>query len=125
MREVVAATSLLPYPKGGVPTYVPTGYGFPGKVRGEAELPEMVSTEDYFVVAQYTTQSEDTVGRATLLSEERRLAKEMEAIEDVLAVWCFVPRSSEDDEVPVTVFIRLAGRDSFRGIVGQRMRQFE
>lgn len=123
MREVVA--SLLPYPKGGVPTYVPTGSEFLGRVREESELSEMVLAEDYFVVAQYTTQSEDTVGRATLLNEERLLAKQMEAIEDVLAVWCFVPRSSEDGQVPVTIFIRLVGRDSFRGIIGERMRQFE
>lgn len=124
MREVVAATSLLPYPKGGVPTYVPAGSGFLGKARGKPEVPETVSAEDYFVVAQYTTPAGDTVARGTLLNEEQLLAREMEAVEDVLAAWCFVPGSLEDDEVPITIFIRLAGRYSFRG-VGERMRKFE
>jgi hypothetical protein len=125
MREVVAATSLLPYPKGGVPTYVPAGSGFLGKDNGKIKASEMVSAEDYFVAVQYTTPAQDTVTREALLKQEQLLAKEMESIEDVLAVWCFIPGVSEDDEIPVTIFIRLVGENSYKGFVGERIRRFE
>ncbi|KAL2826243.1 hypothetical protein BDW59DRAFT_161080 [Aspergillus cavernicola] len=102
MRKVVAATGLLSYPKGGVPTYCPAGASFLSK----AEVSETVSPENYFVVLRYTVRGEGNVSR--FIKEERLLAGEMEHNHKVLGVWCFKP-DSPGEEVAITIFIRLAG----------------
>ncbi|KAL3481300.1 hypothetical protein BJX99DRAFT_253603 [Aspergillus californicus] len=111
MREVVAATGLLPYPKGGVPTYHPAGRGFLSK----PGVPETVSPEDYFVVLQYA--------QPDLIQAENVLAEEMETDDSVLAFWAFVPDNSEE-LAPVTIFARLAG-PAYYGAFQEKIEAFE
>ncbi|KAL3455436.1 hypothetical protein BJX64DRAFT_297640 [Aspergillus heterothallicus] len=122
MREVVATTSLLSYPKGGVPTYRPAGGGFLTK----PGVPETVSLEEYFVVLKYTMRGEDAVSRA--LREEKQLAEELRSNEAVFAVWCFVPEGGLDEvkqETSIALLIRLRGVSDYEGVVEESIGRFE
>jgi len=118
MREVVAATALITFPKGGVPTYVPAGAGFLWK-EGASET---VTSEDYFVVVQYTAQGQGNVSR--FLEEERLLSEELGSIDNVMAFWCFVP-DAPGEEVPITIFVRLPSVRHYREVIQDRIRRFE
>lgn len=118
MREVVATTGLLSYPKGGVPTYVPAGAGFLWK-EGAVET---VSAEDYFVVVQYTADGRENLAR--VLEEERLLSAEMESIDGVLAFWPFVPNGT-GEQVSITIFIRLVSINHYRDVIEDRIHRFE
>ncbi|KAJ0415090.1 hypothetical protein BJY00DRAFT_318187 [Aspergillus carlsbadensis] len=121
MREVVASTNLLSYPKGGVPTYCPAGGGFLSKP-GAAET---VGPEEYFVILKYIVRGGDAVSR--VLREERQLADELRGDEGVFAAWCFVPQGKEDEEgeVSIALFIRLRGVGDYTGAVEESVCQFE
>jgi hypothetical protein len=122
MREVVASTNLLTYPKGGVPLYRPAGGGFLSK----PGVAETVSPEENFVILKYIVRGGDAVSR--VLREERTLADELRSNEGVFAVWCFVPESKADqdeEEVSIALFIRLRGVGYFAGVVEESVGQFE
>jgi hypothetical protein len=122
MREVVASTGLLSYPKGGVPTYRPAGGGFLSK----PGVPETVGSEEYFVLVKYIVRGGDAVSRG--LREERQLADELKVNEGVFAVWSFVPEGRNDDEeegVLIALFIRLRGVADYAGAVEECVSQFE
>lgn len=117
MREVVTTTALITFPKGGVPLYKAAGSGFLSK-KG---TPESVSPENFFVIIQYTARDQDHASR--LIEEERKLSKEMKEADGILALWCFVPETSED-EVDITIFIRLSN-ESYYGDIESKLRLFE
>ncbi|CAI7596219.1 unnamed protein product [Penicillium glandicola] len=117
MREVVTTTALITFPKGGVPLYKPAGSGFLSK----EGTPELVSPENLFVIIQYTAQNREHASR--FIEHERELSKEMKESEGVLALWCFVPETSED-EVHIAIFLRLSN-ESYYGNVESRIRSFE
>ncbi|KAL2853494.1 hypothetical protein BJX68DRAFT_264962 [Aspergillus pseudodeflectus] len=122
MREVVASTGLLSYPKGGVPTYRPAGGGFLSK----PGVPETVGSEEYFVLVKYIVRGGDAVSR--VLREERQLADELKGNEGVFAVWSFVPEGRNDDDeegVSIALFIRLRGVADYAGAVEECVSQFE
>ncbi|KFZ03199.1 hypothetical protein V502_11141 [Pseudogymnoascus sp. VKM F-4520 (FW-2644)] len=118
MREVVTATALITFPKGGVPLYKAAGSGFLLK-KG---APESVSPENFFVIIQYTARDWDHASR--FIDEEHKLSKEMKETEGVLALWCFVPETSED-EVHITIFMRLSNESYYSNTVENRIRSFE
>ncbi|KAL3492718.1 hypothetical protein BJX62DRAFT_235875 [Aspergillus germanicus] len=121
MREVVASTSILTYPKGGVPTYRPTSGGFLSK----PGVAETVGPEEYFVILKYIVRGGDAL--SSVLREERTLADELRSNEGVFAVWCFVPegRNDDEEEVSIALFIRLRGVGDYAGAVEESVGQFE
>jgi hypothetical protein len=121
MREVVASTNLLTYPKGGVPLYRPAGGGFLSK----AGVSETVGPEEYFVILKYIVRGGDAISR--VLREERTLADMLRSNEGVFAVWCFVPegKAEEEEEVSIALLIRLRGVGDYAGAVEESVGQFE
>ncbi|KAL4806512.1 hypothetical protein BDV18DRAFT_159684 [Aspergillus unguis] len=113
MREVVASTGILSRPKGGIPMYSPVG-GFLGRTGGLEE----VSSEEYFIVVEYTPKSPDVMN--TVLKDSVFCREESDHI---LGALCFVPRGSEL-ESPFTVFIRVSGAASLP-VVREKIQQFE
>jgi hypothetical protein len=118
MRQVVADTGLLSRPKGGVPTYVPAGTGFLCK----EGAPETVSPENWFIVVEYTARGQDNLNR--LLEKERFLSQDIESMDGVLTLVCFVPDSPEED-IPVTIFLRVSSKGDDLDVVKDRLQRFE
>ncbi|KAL3452146.1 hypothetical protein BJX65DRAFT_303858 [Aspergillus insuetus] len=121
MREIVASTKLLTYPKGGVPTHRPAGGGFLSK----PGVAETVGPDEYFVILKYIVRGDDAVSR--VLREERTLAGELRSNDGVFAVWCFVPEGegNEEEEVTIVLFIRLRGVGDYAGAVEESVDQFD
>ncbi|QKX55723.1 uncharacterized protein TRUGW13939_02820 [Talaromyces rugulosus] len=118
MRQVVANTGLLSRPKGGVPTYVPAGTGFLSK----EGTPETVSSENWFIVVEYTARGQENLNR--LLEKEGFLSRDIESVGGVLTLVCFVPDSHEE-EIPVTIFLRVSSKGDDLDAVKERLQRFE
>lgn len=118
MREVIATTGLITYPKGGVPSYSAIGNGFLWK-EGVAHT---VHSNDYFLFIHYSVKDQESIDE--FVQEERLFSHEMNSIDSVLALWCFISDLPEE-EVPITLFLRLPGVGAYEELIEGKICQFE